>query len=145
MRAHERVLDFRSGTLSRSVEWVTPGGQAVAVRSVRMVSLVQRAVAAVSFEVEALDTAVSVVLQSELVANEVASPGVGSGADGDPRTATVVGPVLVAEAHDHHELRSWLMHRTAVSGLRMAAAMDHRVEGPAGVRTVMRARPIWPG
>src|SRR5674476_1341863 len=64
--AHERVLDFRTGLLHRRVEWVSPGGQGVRVRSARLVSLVQRSVAAICYEVEAIDTAVRVVLQSEL-------------------------------------------------------------------------------
>ena len=28
LRSHERVLDFRAGTLSRTAEWVSPAGQA---------------------------------------------------------------------------------------------------------------------
>ena len=69
LRAHERELDLRTGLLSRQVEWVSPGGQGVRVRSTRLVSLVQRSVAAICYEVEATDTAVRVVLHSELVAN----------------------------------------------------------------------------
>ncbi len=78
--AHERVLDFRTGMLHREVEWVSPGGQGVRVRSARLVSLVQRSVAAICYEVEATDTAVRVVLQSELVTNESLPP-----SGGDPR------------------------------------------------------------
>jgi alpha,alpha-trehalose phosphorylase len=51
--AHERELDFRTGLLRRQVEWVSPGGQGVRVRSTRLVSLVQRSVAAIWYEVEA--------------------------------------------------------------------------------------------
>jgi alpha,alpha-trehalose phosphorylase len=43
---HERVLDLREGTLRRVVEWVSPAGQAVRVRSTRLVSFVQRAIVA---------------------------------------------------------------------------------------------------
>ena len=49
LRGHERSLDFRSGLLERRVEWVSPGGGGVRVRSTRMVSLVQRSVAAVAY------------------------------------------------------------------------------------------------
>ena len=49
LRAHERVLDFRDGALRRRVEWVSPAGQAVWVSSVRLVSFVQRAVAAILY------------------------------------------------------------------------------------------------
>ena len=35
LRSHERVLDLRAGTLERIVEWVSPSGQAIRVRTVR--------------------------------------------------------------------------------------------------------------
>jgi alpha,alpha-trehalose phosphorylase len=54
LHSHTRVLDMRAGTLSRETEWRSPAGQAVRVRSVRLVSLVQRAVAAIHFEVQPL-------------------------------------------------------------------------------------------
>src|ERR1700674_1453288 len=55
LRAHERTLDLRAGTLERRAEWVSPAGQAVRVTSVRLVSFTQRAVAAISYELEPLD------------------------------------------------------------------------------------------
>src|ERR1700733_11624723 len=51
LREHERVLDLRAGTLTRRVLWVSPAGRAVRVSSVRMVSLSQRAVAAIHYVV----------------------------------------------------------------------------------------------
>src|SRR3712207_8097813 len=33
---HHRVLDLRAGTLRREVEWISPAGQAVRVRSTRL-------------------------------------------------------------------------------------------------------------
>src|SRR5579864_1302517 len=41
--AHERVLDLRAGVLERRVEWASPAGANVVVRSTRLVSFVQRA------------------------------------------------------------------------------------------------------
>src|SRR5918999_182206 len=70
LRSHERVLDLRAGVLRRTVDWVSPVGARVRVRSTRFVSFVQRAAAAVLYEVEAVDPALRVVIQSELVANE---------------------------------------------------------------------------
>src|SRR5205823_14468917 len=69
LQSHERVLDLRAGVLRRSADWVSPAGGRVRVSSTRLVSFVQRAVAAVSYEVEAIDGALRVVVQSELVAN----------------------------------------------------------------------------
>src|SRR5580693_10110303 len=67
---HERILELRDGLLHRVVEWASPSGQVVRVRSTRLVSFTQRAILAVRYEVEAVDAATRVVLQSELVANE---------------------------------------------------------------------------
>ena len=42
LRFHRRTLDFRAGVLTREVEWVSPTGCAVRVRSRRLVSFTQR-------------------------------------------------------------------------------------------------------
>ncbi len=122
---HERVLDFRTGLLERRVQWQSPGGRVVKVRSTRLVSLVQRSVAAICYEVEAVDTELRVVVQSELVANEALPK-----AEGDPRASAVLEAPLLSEDHMSRDAGAVLVHRTAVSGLRLAAAMDHRVEAP---------------
>ena len=70
LQRHERVLDMRDGVLRRDVEWISPAGQAVRVRSTRLVSFVQRAVVAILYEVEPLGASARVVAQSVLVANE---------------------------------------------------------------------------
>ena len=67
---HERVLDLRAGTLSRHADWESPSGRRVRVRSTRLVSFVQRAVAAIEYVIEPVDASVRLVVQSELVANE---------------------------------------------------------------------------
>ena len=134
--AHERVLDLRSGVLRRQVEWVSPGGQGVRVRSARLVSLVQRSVAAICYEVEPLDTAVRVVIQSELVANE---PLPASGAD--PRKSAAVQGPLLPEAHTCGPRGAALLHRTAISGLRIAAAMEHHLDAPPSARVSCEALP----
>lgn len=54
LHRHERVLDFRAGVLHRTVEWTTPSGRTVRIRSTRLVSLTQRATAAIAYEVEAV-------------------------------------------------------------------------------------------
>jgi alpha,alpha-trehalose phosphorylase len=125
VRDHERVLDFRTGLLERRVEWESPVGQVVKVRSTRLVSLVQRSVAAICYEVEAVDTDLRVVVQSELVANEALPK-----ADGDPRVSAVLEAPLRSEEHRCEGAGAVLVHRTAASELRLAAAMDHQVQAP---------------
>jgi alpha,alpha-trehalose phosphorylase len=127
---HERTLDLRDGVLRREVVWRSPAGAAVRVRSTRMVSFAHRAVAAIRFEVEPVECTTRIVVQSELVANEP----VPAQSD-DPRAAAALAAPLVAEQHGSHELAAGLLHRTRVSGLRMAAGMDHLVDGPDGTVT----------
>ncbi|MDQ4020020.1 MAG: family 65 glycosyl hydrolase [Actinomycetota bacterium] len=127
---HERVLELRDGVLRREVEWVSPAGQTVRVSSTRLVSFVQRSVAAIAYEVEAVGDSARIVVQSELVANE-AEPE----ETDDPRAAAALRAPLVAEEHRRGDLRAGLVHQARASKLRLAAAMDHVVEGPDG--TVM--------
>jgi alpha,alpha-trehalose phosphorylase len=125
LRSHERVLDFRSGVLSRRAEWVSPAGGAVRVSSARLVSFTQRSIAAVRYEVEPLDGPVRIALQSELLANEQ-----GPAETGDPRHGVDINHPLVEEFHSARDQAAVLVHRTARSGLRVGAAMDHLVDGP---------------
>ena len=134
---HERVLDLRAGVLRRTVEWTSPAGQAVRIRSTRLVSFVQRSIAAVLYEVEAVGTSARVVVQSGLVANEPAP----DRTDEDPRAAAALRAPLVGEYHSTHDLEAALGHHTRLSGLRMAAALDHVVDGPAGTVTDAESEP----
>ncbi len=134
--AHERELDFRAGVLRRRVEWVSPAGARVCVRSTRLVSLAQRAAVAILYEVEPLDAAVRVVVQSELVANEPGGP-----REEDPRAAAVLESPLQSEDFSDRGARVALVHSTKASKLRMAAGMDHIVEGPPGTETSAESAP----
>ncbi|MFC1414055.1 glycoside hydrolase family 65 protein [Streptacidiphilus sp. N1-12] len=127
---HERVLDLRTGLLHRTCEWTSPAGRTVRVRSTRMVSFTQRAIACVAYEVEAVDRRVRVVIQSELVANEQ-MPRIA----GDPRVAAVMDAPLQPEEDFARDARLRLVHRTQGTGLRVAVAADHAVLGPASTAT----------
>ena len=134
--AHERVLDFRTGLLCRDVEWVSPGGQGVRVRSTRLVSLVQRSIAAICYEVEPIGTAARVVLQSELVANETL-PANGA----DPREGAALLSPLVSEQYTSSGSGAFLLHRTASNGLRLGAAMEHHLDAPPATRVSSESFP----
>ncbi|WP_250279189.1 glycosyl hydrolase family 65 protein [Frankia sp. Cppng1_Ct_nod] len=128
LREHERVLDFRAGVLSRTAEWVSPAGQAIRVSSVRLVSFVQRSMAAICYEVEPLEAPARMVVQSELVANEQLPP-----QSADPRAAAVLEAPLLAEWNGSSGPQVGLVHRTRHSGIRVAVAMDHVIEGRPGM------------
>lgn len=137
LRSHERVLDLRAGVLRREVDWVSPAGQAIRVSSVRLVSFVHRAVAAVLYEVEPLGEAASVVVQSELVANEPMPTAMSK----DPRAAAALSSPFTSESYFHDDCRAVLVHSTKASGLRLAAAMDHLVDCSGGLQTTAVSRP----
>ncbi|HLG61038.1 MAG TPA: glycoside hydrolase family 65 protein [Ktedonosporobacter sp.] len=132
LESHERVLDFRAGVLRRNVRWTSPAGRTIKVSSLRMVSFTQRGIAGICYEVEPVDEALRVVVQSELVANE-ALPDRGK----DPRTSAVLEAPLVPEEHLAHDTIGLMIHHTKASGLRIGAAMDHYVDGPE--KTIIEA------
>ncbi|MEU5945237.1 glycoside hydrolase family 65 protein [Micromonospora sp. NPDC047465] len=124
--SHERVLDLRAGTLHRELHWRSPAGREVKVRSTRLVSFTQRSVAAINYEVEAVDGPLRLIIQSELVANETLPA-----QSRDPRVAAVLESPLQAEEELTTDDGGLLIHRTKLSGLRVAAAMEHEVYAPA--------------
>src|SRR5215213_1793277 len=126
---HERTLDFRSGTLRREAIWRSPSGKAVRVVSHRLVSFVQRSVAAISYEVEPLEETTRFVVQSELVTNEPHPP-----VSRDPRAAAALEAPLRCDEKIARDLQAVLVHTTKGSGLTAAAAMDHEIEGPEATR-----------
>ncbi len=129
LQGHERVLDMRAGTLTRQVDWSSPVGARIKVTSARMVSLTQRAIAAISYTVEPVDQKLRLVLQSEIVTNEELPQG-----GKDPRLSAILQSPLVSEDHQHSSdgspPRALLVHKTRVSGLRIGAGMSHEITGP---------------
>ena len=138
---HERVLDLRDGVLRREVEWASPAGQAVRVRSTRLVSFVQRAVAAIRYEVEAVDEPARIVVQSTLVANEPVPGRRPTIREPRPRCARRWSASTTRTTTS----RSALGHRTRASGLRMAAGDGPRRRGPGREPSPRRrASRTWP-
>jgi alpha,alpha-trehalose phosphorylase len=135
--SHERELDLRAGVLVRHVDWRSPANAAVRVRSTRLVSFSQRAVAAIQYEVEPLDGPLRVVVQSELIANE---PGAAP-PKRDPRAAAVLESPLRSEEFFDRATGAVLLHSTKRSELRMGAAMDHVFEGPDGTELFAESSP----
>jgi alpha,alpha-trehalose phosphorylase len=123
---HQRTLDFRAGTLQREVEWATPAGRRVRIRTTRLVSFSQRAILAIRYEVEPVGGSARIVLQSELVGNEpLPEP------SQDPGATDAVPTTLDQEGSGVDGSRACLMYRTRRSGLRVAAAVDHLPQADA--------------
>jgi alpha,alpha-trehalose phosphorylase len=133
---HERVLDLRSGQLARTVHWTSEAGRSVRVTSRRLVSFEQRSVAAICYEVEAVDAPVRIALQSNLLANRRDAT-----VTDDPRQATALAGVLESKLSVHDGLRVVLAHTTRSSGLSMAAGMDHVIDSDSEITTHVESEP----
>ncbi len=134
--SHERVLDFRDGVLRRRAEWTSPAGRSIRLNSARLVSFTQRAVAAIEYQVEPLDAHATLVVQSELVANQpIPSP------SADPRATAALNTPMEPQFFGHYDLRATLAHSTVASRLTSAASMDHIIEGPDGLQTHTESQP----
>ncbi len=133
---YDRTLDFRAGRLSRSLVWRTPAGKRVRVDSTRMVSMTDRHLAVMTFEVTLLDGDAPVAINSQLLNRQdgedeyyVRSAAMGQGTD--PRkSATFDRRVLVpqsigAEADSDRMIQGF---RCAESGMTIAVGVDHVFE-----------------
>lgn len=125
---HERVLDFRTGLLTRTLHWRAPHGGEVLVVSRRLVSLARRELAAVDYAVEAIGGPRRVTVISELGVRPMMRPN-----RGDPRAgAAVTADTLLARSASADGRRAVLVHEARHSGHVVAAGMEHLVVAAAG-------------
>jgi alpha,alpha-trehalose phosphorylase len=124
----ERVLDMQIGVLSREVEWETARGHRMLIRSRRLASLEHRHLAAMDYEVVALDAAVRIAISSELV-----TYGPGEASDDPRRGKALAEKALVPLATRAHGHRAVLSLTTRNSGLQMACGMEHAIDSPQPV------------
>src|SRR5215469_5634542 len=118
---YDRRLNMRSGTLDREILWETPAGKQVSIRSRRLVSFVNRHVAAISYCVTLLNAEAHVVISSEMAANE---PSVSIDSNDPRQTRAFLGRVLHHRASYSKDCRIVLCHATEKSRLILACATD---------------------
>jgi alpha,alpha-trehalose phosphorylase len=130
----ERVLDMQIGVLSREVEFETSRGHRMLIRSRRLASLEHRHLAAMDYEVMALDASMRIAVSSELV-----TYGPGETSE-DPRRgkgfAEKACVPVTAQAGDR---RAVLQLATRNSGLELAVGMEHHIDAPGPVSVDVRA------
>ncbi|MGK2943979.1 MAG: glycoside hydrolase family 65 protein [Desulfuromonadales bacterium] len=120
----ERTLDMQEGILKRRVLWETAVGKQVLIESERMVSLQQRHVAAISYQVTVLNSDAPVIISSEVIGAQENQAG-----ENDPRRSTGFPyQVLIPEGHSSSDLRLILAHRACNSGMTMVCGVDHSIE-----------------
>ena len=126
--SYSRTLHLDRGVLERKAVWRLSDGARVAVRSWRLASLVQRHLALLVFEIDALDRPVSVTLSSEL-----ADPSHLQAVDdtADPRRRSLPPGTLQPEGRLHTDGGALRAYTTRQSGLAMACGMEHVVRGDA--------------
>jgi alpha,alpha-trehalose phosphorylase len=122
---YDRRLNMRAGTLDREILWETPAGKQVLITSRRLVSLVHRHVAAISYRVIVLNAAAPLVIASEMATNQAAAAISG---DDPRRTAVFATKVLRQTAGYAIDRRIVQSHETQTSGLRLACGIDHTFE-----------------
>jgi alpha,alpha-trehalose phosphorylase len=123
--SYDRRLNMKSGTLDREILWETPAGKQVLITSRRLVSFANRHVAAISYRVTLLNEAASLVISSEMAANEL-----GAYTDGnDPRQTRVFAWWPLHHITNYaKDRRIVLCHATEKSRLILACAADNALE-----------------
>jgi alpha,alpha-trehalose phosphorylase len=134
LHAYERRLDFRSGILSRELEWRTPSGKRVLVRSKRMASLTDRHLVMIDFEVTMLDADASVVLSSQILNRQDVPDEFNRGnrpqdTQFDPRKAEqFLERVLQPRLQRAERGRFMLGYRCTNSGMTLVCAAQHAID-----------------
>jgi alpha,alpha-trehalose phosphorylase len=123
--SYDRRLNMKSGTLDREILWETPAGKRVLITSRRLVSFANRHVAAISYNVTVLNAAASLVISSEMAADE---PSVRASEDDPRQTKVFAGRTLHHRASYAKDRRVVLCHATEKSRLTLACATDHALE-----------------
>ena len=129
LRSHERLLDFRSGVLSRSTEWVSPAGRLVRINR------------SASCRSPSAPSVPSVTTSSRSTARRGWSCNPSSSANeqlpdlgGDPRVAAALKAPLRSEQHGARGTGALLVHCTKKSGLRVGGGDEPRHRVPGGLR-----------
>ena len=123
--SYDRRLNMKSGTLDRTILWETPAGKQVSITSRRLVSFVNRHVAAISYCVTLIDAQAFVVISSEMATNGSS----GRNNRDDPRLARAFpGRVLYPQTNYSKDRRVVLCHATEKSRSTLTCATDHALE-----------------
>jgi len=122
---YDRRLNMKSGTLDREILWETPAGKQVSIRSRRLVSFVNRHVAAISYCVTLLNAQAFVVISSEIATNELSDR---SNEDDSRLAKPFSGRILHPRTSYYKDRRILLCHATDKSRLTLTCTSDNALE-----------------
>lgn len=128
---YARTLDLRTGVLERSLEWTSPTGKRIALRSRRLVPFEHKHLFAIEWTVTPLnfDGALAIV---STVNGAVRNLEAGD----DPRIGSAVsGPALHTVAVEQDAALSALVQHTHNSGFTLVSAIATHVDGAAADKT----------
>ncbi len=127
----ERILDFRTGVLSRYVDWVSEGGQRISLETKRLVSFTEQHCALISYRVTALEQAVKLHITSfiDLGAHN-------RGAEEDPRIGSKFSssPLLIVDKRAADDELGFTA-KTRNSNLNVYGCAVHRLSMQVGGQT----------
>ncbi len=135
IREYERVLDMRSGILSRHVRWVTPSGKDVVLDFDRMVSFEEKHLAIMRVTVTVLNADAPVTISCQLINRQDGEDVYGGRAPHKPRSGfdprkaeKIQERVLQPQEYWQDGERSALSYKATESGMTMALVADHLIE-----------------
>jgi len=139
IREYERVLDMRTGTLSRHLRWMTPSGKDVVIDFDRLVSFEEKHLAIMRVTVTVLNADAPVTISCQLINRQdgedvyggAAPVGHGRGGKGgfDPRKAEKIHErVLQPQEYWQDGGRSAMSYQVTASGMTMAIVADHLID-----------------
>lgn len=135
VRDYSRVLDMRTGILTRELVWETPSGKRVRMRDERMVSFEERHLAILRLEVTVENSDAPVTISCQILnrqdgGNVYGGMPVAAKKSGfDPRRAEkITERVLQPAEYWQDGLRSALSYQVTESGMTAAVVADHMIE-----------------
>jgi alpha,alpha-trehalose phosphorylase len=130
---YERVLDFRTGLLTRTVDWEASNGKQVRITSRRLVCFARKHVAAIEYAVTPLNFSGRLRLAAD-IDSQVTNLQAGD----DPRVGSAItGPSLAMVERERSAQGMLVVQRTRHSGFLLATATEAALHGAqAGVETI---------
>jgi alpha,alpha-trehalose phosphorylase len=123
---YNRSVDFRTGVLSRSIEWISPSNHQVVVNSQRLVSFTRKNIFAIQYQIKSVNFSGYITLHSGIAGRVVENEN-----DDSPRygaaVAAVKGLPLQLITAEQIEDFSALVHRTKKSGFTLVSAMENEL------------------
>jgi alpha,alpha-trehalose phosphorylase len=122
---YERVLDFRTGLLTRTVEWESESGKRLKIASRRLVCFERKHVAAIEYAVTPLNFSGRLRLAAD-IDSQVSNLQAGD----DPRVGSAItGPSLAMVERARFAQGMLVVQRTRHSGFLLATATEARLHG----------------